>query len=228
MKITNISSQVRNQNRVNVSVDGSYLFSLDIFQLVDLGIKVGNEYNADQLAELQTESQFGKLYSRALEYTMLRPHSAKELRDYLWKKTRTVKKLKQPSERAKAKGDYQSTIVEIPGVDQTVADRVFNHLVDKGYIDDVKFTRFWVENRNHTKGMSQRKMVNELRIKGVESSIIDSALGESDRADESEIQKILVKKRSKYPDTQKLMHYLARQGFSYDDIKTALEDASDS
>ena len=88
MKITDISLQAKNPDRVNVSVDGSFLFSLDITQITELGIKKGQEYSQAELDALQEESQFGKLYARALEYTMLRPHSARELRYYLWRKTR--------------------------------------------------------------------------------------------------------------------------------------------
>jgi regulatory protein len=40
----------------------------------------------------------------------------------------------------------------------------------------------------------------------------------------SELQKIIAKKRSRYDDEQKFMAYLARQGFSYDDIKEALRE----
>jgi hypothetical protein len=41
MKITGITAQQRDKNRINVMVDGKYRFSLDILQLGDLGIKVG-------------------------------------------------------------------------------------------------------------------------------------------------------------------------------------------
>jgi regulatory protein len=214
MKITDISSQVRNPDRVNISVDGKYRFSLDIFQLSELGVKIGKEYTDQELVELETESQFGKLYGRALEYCLMRPHSAKEVRDYLWRKTRTTK------QRNKKTGE----ITDREGVSQAVADRVYARLVDKGYIDDEKFTRFWVENRNLTKGSSKRKLIAELRLKGVEQSIIDLVLSDSDRSDDDELRKVLAKKSSKYDDEQKLIAYLARQGFMYDDIKAALSE----
>lgn len=224
MKITSISIQAKNKDRVNVSVDGKYRFSLDVFQLVDLGIKVDKEYSEDELVALETESQFGKLYVRALEYTMLRPHSAREIRDYLWRKTRSTKKLQKPSERQKAKGNFENKIVETPGVSQEIATRVYDRLVAKGYIDDEKFTRYWVENRSQTKGASRRKLIAELREKGVENAIIEAAFEATERNDEDELAKIIAKKRAKYPDEQKFMQYLARQGFSYDDIKSALNE----
>lgn len=214
MKITNISVQARNNDRVNISVDGKYRFSLDVFQVGELGIKVGNEYEDEELVEFEQESQFGKLYSRALEYTMLRPHSAKEIRDYLWRKTRTTK----------VKNRHTGEVYDREGVSQTIADRVLERLIEKGYVDDERFTRYWVENRNQTKGSSRRKLVSELRSKGVAQNIIDQTTSETARNDDSEIEKIIAKKRSKYDD-QKLMQYLARQGFSYDLIKEKLTEA---
>jgi regulatory protein len=214
MKITAISQAVRNPDRVNISVNGKYRFSLDIYQLSSLGLKVGQDYSEAELEELETESQFGKLYSRALEYCLMRPHSKKEVRDYLWRKTRETKF------KSRQTGEIKSR----PGVSQQIADRVFDRLIEKGYLDDEKFTRFWIENRNQTKGSSLRKLTNELRIKGVESSIIERVVSESSRNDGDEIRKIIAKKQSKYPDEQKLIAYLARQGFSYDEIKTALAD----
>jgi len=212
MKITGITAQQKNNNRVNVSVDGVYRFSLDIFQIADLGLKIGKEYTDKELPELEVESQFGKLYARTLEYCLMRPHSAKEVRDYLYRKTRTTKL------RSKKTGE----LYDKPGVSPEVTVRVFDRLVEKGYIDDEKFTRYWVENRSLTKGASKRKLTVELRTKGVEQSIIERFLSESNRSDDDEIMKIIAKKRSRYPDEQKLMQYLARQGFSYDDIKAAL------
>ncbi len=217
MKITDISLQAKNPDRVNVSVDGKYRFSLDVFQVGDLGIKIGKEYSEEELAELETESQFGKLYARALEYTMLRPHSSKEIRDYLWRKTRTTR----------YKSRKTGELKERPGVSQEIADRVFTRLLEKGYIDDEKFTRYWLENRNLTKGASRRKLISELRAKGVDQSTIEDQLATSLRDDADELQKIIAKKRSRYPDNQKFTQYLVRQGFSYDDVKSALAENQD-
>jgi regulatory protein len=207
MKITAIGIQQKDKNRVNISVDGKYRFSLDVFQLSHLGIRIGKDYDEAELIELEDESVFGKVYARALEYCLMRPHSAREVRDYLYRKTRPVRN---------KTGEMR------PGVSVDITNRVFDRLLEKSYIDDEKFARYWVENRSLRKGASRRKLSAELSAKGVERSIIERLLSESERTDESEIQKIIEKKRNKYPDDQKLMVYLARQGFSYDDIKSAL------
>ncbi|MEO5950509.1 MAG: RecX family transcriptional regulator [Candidatus Saccharimonadales bacterium] len=208
MKITAITPQKKDKYRINIMVDGVYRFSLDIFQYADLGIKVGKEYSDEELTTLEQESVFGKVYARALDYSLMRLHSAREVRDYLYRKTR----------------DSRTKTGEIKkGITTEVTDRVFTRLADKGYIDDERFARYWVENRSLTKGSSQRKLQAELGAKGVDRSIIERLLSESDRSDDTEILKIIAKKRKRYPDDQKLMQYLARQGFSYDDIKHALE-----
>lgn len=211
MKITNISVQAKNPDRVNVSVDGVYRFSLDLFQVGDLGVRVGKEYSEEELEELEKESLFGKLYMRALEYSMLRPHSVREVKDYLYRKTRTTKYKNRAGE-----------IKEKEGYSPALAARVLEKLQQKHYVDDEKFATWWVENRNQTKGISHRKLLAELRAKGVSSEILEQVMGGSERSDEDELMKIVVKKRNRYPDDQKFMQYLARQGFSYDDIKTAL------
>ena len=213
MKITSISVQAKNQDRVNISVDGQYRFSLDIFQVGDLGVKVGKEYSDDELAELETESQFGKLYSRALEYSLLRPHSSREVRDYLWRKTR---------DRRGKEGKL------IKGYSPSLAERVLTKLEQKGYVADEKFARWWIESRNLVKGTSLRKLRAELQSKGVAGQVIDAVLAESDRTDESELRKMIAKKQARYPDEQKFIQYLARQGFGYDEIKSALASDDNS
>ncbi|PID33490.1 hypothetical protein CR969_00415, partial [Candidatus Saccharibacteria bacterium] len=50
---------------------------------------------------------------------------------------------------------------------------------------------------------------------------------ESARSDQTEIAKIIAKKRARYPDEQKLIAYLARQGFNYDDIRSAISQLDD-
>ena len=214
MKITDISLQAKNKDRVNVSVDGKYRFSLDITQVTELGIKVGKEYSDDELTEFETESQFGKLYARALEYTLMRPHSAKEVKDYLWRKTRDTKV------RVRDTNEYRDK----PGVSESIADRVYDRLVSRGHIDDENFARYWVENRQQRKGISQRKLVAELRVKGVDQTTIDNAMQNSPREEKGEIRKILEKRRGRYDDDQKLIAYLARQGFSYQAIRDTLTE----
>lgn len=212
MKITSISVQARDKDRVNVSVDGKYRLSLDILQLTELGIKIGNEYTEEEISKLEEESQYGKLYARTLEYSLMRPHSVREVKDYLYRKTRDTR---------------TKTGAVRKGVSQQLTERVLERLIKKGYVDDEKFALFWIENRNLRKGSSMRKLSSELSAKGVDRMIIERLLQESDRDDQEELRKVIEKKRSRYDDEQKFMTYLAGQGFRYDDIKAALADSDD-
>ena len=190
MKITELKQGVKNPNRVNVFVDGKYEFSLDVAQVVDFKIKVGMEISPEQLAEFKKASEFGKLYQRALEKALMRPHSEREMRDYLCKKI------------------YEKKL------DKEYIDRIIGRLIEKKYLSDFEFAKWYVENRFVKKGVSSKRLKMELMKKGVAAEIIDEVLDSSERNDEEEILKIIAKKRAKYDD-EKLTQYLCRQGFSY-------------
>ena len=210
--ITDIKQAVKNQNRANIFINGKYRFSLDIFQLAQLNIKVGSKFSKAEIENLEQQSEFGKLYALALNYCLMRPHSKKEISDYLWRKTLN-RKLKN-----RKTGEFY----EKKGVSKISVEQVLSRLIEKKYIDDEKFAKFWVENRNQRKGSSIKKLKSELFSKGVSSDIIKQVLSESNRNDEDEIQKIIAKKAKRYTDEQKLIAYLARQGFSFDEIKKAI------
>lgn len=190
MKITELKQGVKNPNRVNVFVDGKYEFSLDVTQVVDFKIKVGMEISPEQLVEFKKASEFGKLYQRALEKALMRPHSEREMRDYLCKKIYGKK------------------------LDKEYIDRIIGRLIEKKYLSDFEFAKWYVENRFVKKGVSLKRLKMELMKKGVAAEIIDEVLDGSERNDEEEILKIIAKKRAKYDD-EKLTAYLCRQGFPY-------------
>lgn len=212
MKITAITVQVRNPDRVNISIDGSYRLSLTVAQLSEQRLHVGDEVDDAALHELERASTFGKLYQRTLEYALMRPRSVREVKDYLYRKTQ--------SKPVRNRTTGAVTLRE--GVDSQVADHVLDMLREKGYVSDEKFADFWVRNRFVRKGISVRKLRAELFAKGVSSSVIDGVLAATERTDEDELAKVIAKKRARYADETKLMQYLSRQGFSYDDIKAAL------
>lgn len=71
-------------------------------------------------------------------------------------------------------------------------------------------------------GLQARLMSQALRKL---TGIITNILAESDDYDEmAALRKMIAKKINKYDDERKLVAYLARQGFKYDDIKSALVD----
>ena len=220
--ITDIKEAVRDQDRLNIYIDGKFFCSLALSQVVDLKLKIGRVLTDEELVELKRASEFGKLYQRALEYALLRPHSQKELRDYLKKKTlsRTIRV------KNKKTGEYQTKLKE--GFDASLVEPVLARLIERGYVDDERFARLWIENRSVRKGVSQKKLRLELQAKGVAQDIIENCLSEGIRNEQEELAKVIAKKAKKYPDEQKLIQYLLRQGFNYSDILDALSAASSS
>lgn len=213
--ITDIKPAVKNQNRVNVFVDSKYSFSLDIAQMVDFGIKVGQSLDEEKIAEYKKAQEFGKLYQRALEWCLSRPHSEQELKDYLYRKLQNYSRGRSsgPSSRASSLSPRRDCGLPRELFLQ-LSEEVFSKLIQKGYVDDRKFAEYYVENRFVKKGISQRRMRMELTKKGISKEIIEEVLRDGDRSDEEEIKKIIAKKRSKYDD-EKLVSYLVRQGFDY-------------
>lgn len=213
MKITAITAQARNKNRVNIYTDGVYRFSLDIFQVSELNLRVGNEYTAKELDRLKSESDFGKLYTRAKEYCLMRPHSSYEVRRYL------KRKLYSGSVVDDNKDSDEKTVAD----SDELIERVYSRLLERGFIDDNKFAQWWTTTRKMRSGVSVRKLQQELHAKGIASETIAAALKFSDRSDVSELHKVVQKKQYRYTDINKFVAYLLRQGFSYNDIKQELE-----
>ena len=221
--VTKISQAVRDKNRVNVYIDNEYFCSLDISQVVDFHLKEDMRLNEDELQQLKTASDFGKFYACALRYVFVRSRSSKEIRDYLKRKTLSRKVRVKNSKT----GEYQ--IKEKPGYSVELVEPVFERLKKYGYVDDERFAKQWIENRNITKGISRKKLILELQRKGIDSQVIERTLSNSDRDDLADLRKIIAKKQLKYDDKRKLIQYLLRLGFDYSDVldELSLDDSSD-
>lgn len=198
MKITAIKQQLKRADRYSIYVDGKYSFSLGENELLKLGLHSGQEITEKKLKNYQGESDYGKLFDKTLNLLSFRLRSEWELRDYL--------------RRNKASPE--------------IVDNILNKLSINGYVNDEQFARRWIENRRLLKPTSQRKLRVELQQKHIPRGIIDKVLlDDKGEIDEREVLKELVeKKQHRYPDKVKFMQYLARQGYSYDDIKSVLNE----
>lgn len=201
MKITAIKQQVKRQGRYSVFVDEKYVFSLSETALLDQKIVVGQEISAEDLKAFKDASKFDKAYNLTLAYVARRPRSEWELRDYFRRKE----------------------------IDEEAAGQILQRLKNFGYVDDAAFARSWVENRRLLKPMSKRRLTLELRQKHVADDIIRGVLEEDETSDRDTLRELIERKRkqTRYQDVQKLMQYLARQGYSYDDIKSTLNSAQE-
>lgn len=198
MKITDIKQQLKRQDRYSIYVDGKYAFSFSEHELLSLTLRINQEFTQDELEKLKKTAVEDKAYMRALDLLMRRSRSEWELRDYLKRK------------------EYTADII----------DKIINRLSGAGYVNDKKFATSWVENRRLLKSTSKRKLQMELRQKRIADDVITEVLSE-DETDERQVLKDLIAKKqtqTRYQDPQKLMAYLMRQGFNYDDVKSAMQE----
>ena len=200
MKITDIKAQVRIAGRYSIFIDGKYAFSLSDVALLEQRLKIGQEVDKERAAKLRQVSSDDKLYGSTLRYLGIRPRSEWEVRTYLYRKQASP----------------------------ALADSILNKLSIDGYINDISFAQAWVSSRRLLRPTSKRKLQQELRSKHVSDEVIRTVLA-GDEADEQQVLRALAdKKRARYRDDIKLMQYLVRQGFSYEDVKTVVNELSEA
>lgn len=193
--ITAITVQKRNTQRLNISLDGEYAFSLD--RLTAAWLKVGRKLSPEEIVSLQEKDEQEVAFNRALRYLSYRARSEAEMRKYL---------------SDKGFSDH---------VSQTVIDR----LKDERLINDPRFAQDWIDNRVSFRPRSQTQLRFELRNKGLSEDLIEDALQEADLDDielACVAGKKLVGRyaRLDWPDfRQKLGAALARRGFSYETVR---------
>lgn len=199
MKITSIKQQVKRADRYSIFVDEKYSFSLSEAALLSEGLASGQELDKARLDELKATSGADKAYGNALRYVAMRPRSIWEMQTYLRRKD----------------------------VDEPVAEDIIKRLQSVGLLDDAAFARAWVANRRLLKSMSKRKLKLELQQKHLPESVISQAMQEDEVDERQALRELVEKKQGRYPDKNKFMQYLARQGFGYDDIKSVLQEDSE-
>ncbi|HEV2412252.1 MAG TPA: regulatory protein RecX [Candidatus Saccharimonadales bacterium] len=202
MKITGIRAQEKNKERVAIYVDGKYSFSLSQDQLLRERLAAGTELDDQRLTELKEKSQFGKLLAHVLKFVLMRPHSVREIEQYLYRK----------------KADLE------------VYQRLVDYLDEHGYLNDEKFAQAWVASRMQTKAVSKRRILSELRQKGVADDVAQAAVDEEGYDEMEALKEVIDKKRklTRYKsDDKKFVAFLLRQGFGYDLVQRVLGEESD-
>lgn len=112
-----------------------------------------------------------------------------------------------------------------------VIDKTIEYLKSYGYIDDKRYAGRYLSMRLGGKG--RRRLFMELQQKGVDPSLAQEAwmeiCQEEDINERAAIRRLIEKKvgeRTRLPrkEYQRLLNYLARRGFSWEDISAELEE----
>ncbi len=196
-KITDIKQQKRSSERFSLYIDGRYSFSLGDLELSNSGLRIGQELTGEEVERWQSQALEAKAYNATLGQLSYRRRSRRELADYLKRK----------------------------GYDEDISASVMRRLEDVGLLDDAAFAAAWIADRQLLRPRSRRILQVELMKKGIDRDIITDALSRvSEDSQLDALTDLIERKRrqSSYADPQKLMAFLARQGYGYDQIKKAL------
>ncbi len=199
--ITLIKPQKFNK-RINIYLDGEFGFGIDLENFVKLGLKVGQEFTREQLEKIIKKAEFQKILDKLLRFATLRPRSEYEVN--MWFKKHSV-----PVSHQK---------------------ELLDKLIHLQLLDDEKFAKWWVEQRQSFRPKPKSILYQELRIKGVDKEIIKGVLGETE-INEEKMAKDLVDKKmylwrrlDKFSRKKKISEYLLRKGFVWNIIKKAIGD----
>ena len=198
MIVTAIRRQVKRAGRVSIFVDGKYSFGLSDDALLQSKLFVGQELSASELRTLKQAADDDKMLGAALRYVTIRLRSEWEVQTYLARKHCSA----------------------------PTTENILNKLRSAGLLNDEAFAVAWVASRRQLKPVSRRTILHELQAKHVSRTIIEQVLARDSMATDERgvLRELLAKKAARYPDKTKLMNYLARHGFQYDDIKQALAE----
>ncbi|MER5181907.1 recombination regulator RecX [Streptomyces sp. NPDC002896] len=107
---------------------------------------------------------------------------------------------------------------EIP---DDVAEEVLSRFEEVGLINDSAFADAWVESRHHGRGLARRALAQELRTKGVDSTLIEEAVAQLDSEQEEATARELVARKlrttrglDRDKRLRRLAGMLARKGYS--------------
>ena len=185
--------------RVNVFIEEKFSFALSADLAFKHGLRPKLEIDAAFLEQLLREDGETKALTTALNFIGYRPRAEAEI-------------------RVRLQRDEWS---------ETVIAAVIQKLRENKMLDDAQFASDWVESRSRSKPRGARLLQQELRFKGVDKEEIEAALPDANEEIENAMAALskIERKLEKWEGrerTQKAIEMMARRGFSYGTVKTAL------
>ncbi len=199
------AAEPRRKGLVQLFLDGEPAVKVDGETFALSKLRVGDELSDEQLHELIQASDARRAREKALYLLEHRNHSKKELGDKLIR-------AQIPKEAARAAAE---------------------HLEELGLVDDERFARDYARELFERKRYGPARVRQELRLKGIDSELIQELLAEHGDEDEAleNIQQVLEKKYPLWQTDEKVRRRafaaLQRLGYPYELIRRALASAED-
>lgn len=140
------------------------------------------------------KEEFSQARNKAFKLLSYRERTIKEIKDRLRKK------------------EYKEEVIA----------EVVDYLLENDYLNEDRFAEMWIRSRKKHHPRGKKLIYKELRIKGVDDKIINSALNQY-LSDQEELEmaeylkdKWLRRRTDEDSSSYKLKNYLANKGFNYD------------
>ncbi|HEY3288470.1 MAG TPA: regulatory protein RecX [Gemmatimonadaceae bacterium] len=203
--VTALRENPRKPGRYAVHVDGKSVAIVNAAYLHDSGLAVGKVIDEAAGDRLMVAARKLEAFDRAAAALGRRARSAHELERWLLQR----------------------------GFDRADVTDAVQRLEEIGAIDDSQFARAFARSRALGKGMSRRRLAQELSRRGVDRAMADAAIAEvleEESVDERALlegaaRKKLAMLQGQEPEVVKrrLYGYLARRGYNADDIGVVLK-----
>ncbi len=205
MKITCIEPRKRRAERVDVHVDGELRLTLAQEIVLREGLRVGDEFSEARIRALEGEDLRWKVQEAALSLLSFRARTTTELRRRLLRK------------------EFLEEVV-----DECVAG-----LAERGLVDDASFAEAFVRDRVRLRPRGARRLVQELRARGVDADTAAEAIGEVMEHEAVSELDLAREAAARWPrrggeDPQRarrrLHGFLARRGFGGDTVRQVVQE----
>lgn len=187
------------KTKFRIYLDGQFAFVLYKSELSSCHLKDGEAVTEDQIETILSEIVLKRAKRKAMSLLQSMDRTESELRDRL---------LRQ---------DFPEETV----------DQAVRYVKSFGYVDDRRYAESFILSRKGRK--SRREIYAELSGKKIDGEIVDEMMARCyEESDSGEALRHLLRKkhydpsRASVEEKQKLYAYLARKGFSYGEIKKAL------
>ena len=197
MRISKLSASKHKKGRILVQLEGGELLRVGEREVAVFGLYAGKELTAEEKTALENAARESGLKDRALSLLTARPLSRKELIDRL---------------------------IERADATEKEAEAVADELERLGLLNDRAYAETLVRHYS-AKGYGPYRLREELRRRGVPRAYWDEVLEELDDPAEAIDALLRQKLRGRTVDRKELKRasdYLARKGYSWNDISAAL------
>ena len=187
--------------KFKVKLSDDSLIYIDSETAIKYHLDTSKEYSHEEFEEILSDSEYNIAKNRAFNILEYRAHTEKELFDKLCQKT-----------------------------DEDTANAVVEKMRDIGLVDDKALLKDKLENLLKVKKYGRIRVINELTLKGFDRDEIKETIDEMEYDEFSTICEIIEKRyleelaEGDAKTRQKIVAALMRRGFSYDDVKSAINE----